>query len=192
MIMTMKKILLILLLIMPSVVMLADGPQYKFLRNANGNAAVSRQTSGRNSDRWAKPADINVNINANARTVNYDDVFRVQVASRSLVSNEVSINTEGDNYSVSETGASNGIILGRKSESTTAAHGSAITAVFSKNAREVVTLGHNGKLALAGAELGPDAGTAQPPSTAHTPVGDAMVPMLLMALAFAAFKFKKH
>lgn len=191
MITTMKKILLILLLIMPSVVMLADGPQYKFLRGVNAFAARQSNHATQNAN-WAS-VNVNNGVNAGSRAVNYNDVFRTSAPStgRSLVSSEISITTENADYNVSGTGASTSISLGRKSEGITATHGSAITAVFSKSAPEVITLGH-GKLAATGGEIRPDAGTAQPPATAHTPIGDAMVPMLLMALAFAAFKFKKH
>lgn len=191
MITAMKKILLILLLIMPSIFVLADGPQYKFLRSMDRNASVGSRQSARQGEHWAKPTDINLDINVNARTVNYDEVFRVAVSSRPLVSSDVTISETG-------TGNSNGSsplagALGRKGNGSevSAKSGSMVVSGFGGSAHTLVELGH-GKLALVGSAIDPDQGTWQPPKTAHTPLGDAMVPMLLMALAFAAIKFKKN
>ncbi len=187
MITAMKKILLILLLIMPSIFVLADGPQYKFLRSMDRNASFGSRQSTRQGERRAKPTDINVN----ARTVNYDEVFRVAVSSRPLVSSDVTISETG-------TGNSNGssplsAALGRKGNGSevTAKSGSMVVSGFGGSAHNLVELGH-GKLALAGSAIDPDQGTWQPPKTAHTPLGDAVVPMLLFALAFAVLKFRKH
>ena len=186
----MKKILLILLLIMPSMIMLADGPKYKFLSSGNSGSIFRGQTSGQYSSQSSRTA------NAGTRAVNYNDVFRTEAPAtgRSLVSSEISISSEeGTTHTVSETGAASGITLGRRGgESVTAKQGSVITAAFSKNGPNTITLG-NGKLALDGnAITGPDAGTCQPPASYRSPLGDAIAPLLLLVLAFAAFKFKKN
>ena len=97
------------------------------------------------------------------------------------------------------TGRSNGssplsAALGRKGSGSevTAKTGSMVVAGFGGSVRSLVELGSHGKLAATGDAINPDQGTWQPPKTAHTPLGDAVVPMLLFALAFAVLKFRKH
>lgn len=185
----MKKILLILLFVLPSVLVLADGPQYKFLRgSANKRVSSLREA-------------YDVHINRGARNVqgsgvsDYSNVNGVVAPlGRSIVSSDITIKTEED----SRIKVSAGSIVGGRTSSNdgfTNAHGSNSTVGFENGDEDGITLGLVGNLAGKGnavqAAFSGTIGTGQPPMLANptVPLGDALLPLLMMILSFAGFVY---
>lgn len=190
----MKKILFILLLVMPSMLIFADGPQYKFLRG-NGNVSSFDQVY-----------DVNINTKTNktagTRVANYENVNTVaNPTGRSLVSSDLSIGSERNHGSVSGTSGSSstgGVVT--DDYTVTATTGLAIgnSLKNGKSSGRQVVLGQFGHQALFGEEMlgifengGTTGGNtnAEGATPKKTPLGDALLPLLMMILSFSAILY---
>lgn len=188
----MKKILLILLFVMPSIFVLADGPQYKFL-SGNANKRISSL-----NDVYNVKVNTRANIHAGAaRAIDYDNVNTIaNPTGHSLVSSDITIGSEkhGSVSAASGIGINgHGIKVGRDNSGATTGTAFATALGSSKSGREI-TLGQNGHLALFGNTIDPTDGpggnsnaSGETPQT--TPLGDVLLPLLMMILSFAGFVY---
>ncbi len=182
----MKKILLILLFVLPSVFVLADGPQYRFLKG-NGSSRFSSMK---------QVYDVKVSTRAHASgfgVADYDNVNAIaKPAGRSLVSSEVSIDGEGKRSSSVSGHSAVGIGVSTSDKYISLDKGNLFSSSFViENSGSDFVLGKNGSLAGRGTavmDYTGRIGAGQPPLAANpVPLGDALLPMLLLILSFAGF-----
>lgn len=187
----MKKITLILAMMMIVMSAMADGPTYSFMKGGMGksrDAKINVVSSSQAYDNNHK------NINATTAAMDFDAVNNTQTATRSIfrfgMGESVSTSAPAVSGSVA---TSAGIRAGERGTATTT--GSALSvALFNGKKGNDITLGQNGHLALFGDDIklmdgedtDPNAGEFETP---RVPLGDAMLPLLMMIMAFAGFVY---
>lgn len=193
----MKKITLILAMMMVVLSAFAaqDGPKYRFMK---GNSSTQSRFDKDIDHNGAFDVKYNSN-SAGTSAINFDainnsqtpkSIFRFGMGERG--SNSSSIG--GGSVS-----ASRGVSLGGSHTATTS--GSALSgALYGGKKGNDITLGQNGHLALFGNDLpimdgeptegeGGQNTNAEGETPRYFPIGDAMLPLLMMIMAFAGFVY---
>ncbi len=193
----MKKITLILAMMMVVLSAFAaqDGPKFSFFKggDAFNNNAKPRSLIDEDFNH-NESFDINYNSNsAGTSAINYDAINNSQ-APRSIFRFGMGENgSNGSSVGGGSVSASRGVSLGGSHTATTS--GSALSgALYGNKKGNDITLGQNGHLALFGEGLGIFDNEGTPNSGAEgeaprVPLGDAMLPLLMMILSFAGFVY---
>lgn len=188
----MKKISLILAMMMIVMSAMADGPTYSFMKGGMGksrDAKINVVSSSQVYDSNHK------NINATTAAMDFDAVNNTQTATRSIFRFGMGESVSASAPVVSGgVAASSGIRAGERRTATVNTGSALSVALFNGKKGNDITLGQNGHLALFGDDIklmdgedtDPNAGEFETP---RVPLGDAMLPLLLMIMAFAGFVY---
>lgn len=187
----MKKITLILAMMMVvlSVFAAQDGPKYQFMKGNSGTQSCFDKDIDHNGS-----FDVKYNSNsAGTSAINFDAINNSQTP-KSIFRFGMGENaSNGSSVGGGSASASRGVSLGGSHTATIS--GSALSgALYGNKKGNDITLGQNGHLALFGEGLGIFDNEGTPNSDAggepkRPPLGDAMLPLLMMILSFAGFVY---